>query len=83
MGIGKQRTITKSEKTQTKIFELQQLLTRGEGVDYYRSDADERSSKRGNSCTGSRSLPDMQMDLMPDQWLLKESLFSSSSPDLS
>ncbi|GIY29160.1 hypothetical protein CDAR_517241 [Caerostris darwini] len=82
MGIGEQRTITKSEKTQAKIFELSQLLMRKEGVGY-RSDASERSSKRGSSCTGSHSLPGMQMDLMPEEWLLKASLFSSSSPDLS
>ncbi|GIY29158.1 hypothetical protein CDAR_517221 [Caerostris darwini] len=82
VGIGEQRTITKLEKTQTKIFQLSQLLVRGEGVDY-RSDASERSSKRGSSCTGSHWLPGVQMDLMPDEWLLKASLFSSSSPDLS
>ncbi|GIZ02197.1 hypothetical protein CEXT_144311 [Caerostris extrusa] len=36
--------------------------------------------KEGSSCTGSHSLPGMQMDLMPDEWLLKASLFSDSRP---
>ncbi|GIY29159.1 hypothetical protein CDAR_517231 [Caerostris darwini] len=83
MGIGEHRTISESAKTQTKIFQLSQFLMRSEGVDYYRTDATRRSSKRGSSCTGSHSLRGMQMDLMPDEWLLKASLFSSSSPDLS
>ncbi|GIZ02196.1 hypothetical protein CEXT_144301 [Caerostris extrusa] len=79
MGIGERRTITKSEKTQTKIFQLSQMLVKGVKAWITKVMPAKDRVKGGRSCIGSHSLPGMQIFLMPDEWLLKASLFSSSS----